>query len=1051
LKTRSIFFIVFFLLSVSALCVKAQDLENMQFDLLDEEDGLSNHGITQMTFDQSGYLWIATVDGLNRYDGYSFKICRHEDDDSTSVKSNFITGLQLDKNGRLWVSYGKGGLSAFEESCQCFNHYGKNDTTKFSVDKTAMGRMFFDSENTLWFCGKALGLNKYDAVTGKVKNFHLPDIDNRYPEPDLSNYNGVNDIYERDGLFWLATANGLYSFDKKTESFKYFQYAPIDINKARADYFLQILPENDKGFWLPSWGGGISWFDLKSEKFTTYRYISTDLNTAIGNIVSHIAVKDENTLWVLTSEKGLGTFDKRTGKYTFREDATQTNTFPTRFTAFPLFTPEGIMFLSSETGLMKYNPYAKLFNYKVLPIHMTQNNDKYVITDIVDTDDKMYFAVTFGDGFNVLDKKTGKLTAYNVDVPKGSRSKYSFGRALHLDQHNQLWFLSRDFIYRFDQQNNKLQKISDPYQPSHFDHTPSYAEITEDKDGDVWIGTYKKGVLKYSYKDNQFRSFENIVIQSGPDTLKGVSYLDVDKFNRLWFVTADDRVVTFDKEKNSFNLLLQNTPVKGHIIDGLKMDKSGNPWLIIRGKGLAKITLVSKDSVQYELVNSKAGLPSENITGIECDSHNNIWLTSYSGIIMFNANEKKFRMFNQSSGLDINFINSKLLNVNADDFYIASWGRYCKVNYQLINKELPIPKVYVDKFKIYDKDIRTELSDKKTITLRPSDDFFSFDFGCIDYVNSSHNKFAYMLEGWDKDWVYCSNRRYASYTNLNGGNYTFKVKAVNDAGAWSEQASVPLIIQTPLYKKSWFIALLASLFYGIIYALYRYRIREIEKTERLKTQFNQELSETRMQALRAQMNPHFIFNCLNSINRYIIKSDIKTASLYLTKFAKLIRLILDNSENKKVLLSNELEALKLYIEMEALRFDNKFSYQLKVDENVGADSIEVPPLIIQPYVENAIWHGLLHKEESGHLQINVSRMNGNIVCEIEDNGVGREKAKFFKSKTAVTRKSVGMKLTEERLKILNASMDSFSTVHIVDLRDESGNASGTKVVLQIPV
>jgi putative methionine-R-sulfoxide reductase with GAF domain len=233
------------------------------------------------------------------------------------------------------------------------------------------------------------------------------------------------------------------------------------------------------------------------------------------------------------------------------------------------------------------------------------------------------------------------------------------------------------------------------------------------------------------------------------------------------------------------------------------------------------------------------------------------------------------------------------------------------------------------------------------------------------------------------------------------------------------------------------------------------RIRAEEEKEKAQATLmdtQQKMAEVEMQALRAQMNPHFIFNCLNSINRYIVKSDQATASLYLTRFAKLIRLILDNSNSKNVTLSNELEALKLYIEMEALRFDKKFSYSIVVDESVRAESVEVPPLIIQPYVENAIWHGLLHKETEGYLLIFVSRLSENMIkVVIEDNGIGRDKAQELKSKSATTRKSLGMKLTENRLSLLNKYAKVTASVDIIDLKTEGEQAEGTKVVLKIPI
>jgi len=229
---------------------------------------------------------------------------------------------------------------------------------------------------------------------------------------------------------------------------------------------------------------------------------------------------------------------------------------------------------------------------------------------------------------------------------------------------------------------------------------------------------------------------------------------------------------------------------------------------------------------------------------------------------------------------------------------------------------------------------------------------------------------------------------------------------------------------------------------------------EEEKEQAMMTlmETRQKMAEVEMQALRAQMNPHFIFNCLNSINRYIVKSDQVTASLYLTKFAKLIRLILDNSNSKNVILSNELEALKLYIDMEALRFDKKFSYEIILDEGVPADSIELPPLIIQPYVENAIWHGLLHMQTVGHLKIHINLPHENMLqCVIEDNGIGREKARELKSKSATTKKSLGMKLTENRLSLLNRHAQLNASVEIIDLVKEGNEPAGTKVILNIPI
>jgi LytS/YehU family sensor histidine kinase len=227
---------------------------------------------------------------------------------------------------------------------------------------------------------------------------------------------------------------------------------------------------------------------------------------------------------------------------------------------------------------------------------------------------------------------------------------------------------------------------------------------------------------------------------------------------------------------------------------------------------------------------------------------------------------------------------------------------------------------------------------------------------------------------------------------------------------------------------------------------------EKSETEQILMATKQQMADIEMQALRAQMNPHFIFNCLNSINRYIVKSDQATASLYLTRFAKLIRLILDNSNSKTVTLTNELEALRLYIEMESIRFEKQFTYNISLGDHVMPDHLYVPPLIIQPFVENAIWHGLLHKEGEGHLDIRI-QLNGDqhLECTVEDNGVGRAKAKELKSKSASNTKSLGMKLTESRLALLNKQANWNAVVEVLDLVDARGEAAGTRVTIKIPM
>jgi tetratricopeptide (TPR) repeat protein len=242
-------------------------------------------------------------------------------------------------------------------------------------------------------------------------------------------------------------------------------------------------------------------------------------------------------------------------------------------------------------------------------------------------------------------------------------------------------------------------------------------------------------------------------------------------------------------------------------------------------------------------------------------------------------------------------------------------------------------------------------------------------------------------------------------------------------------------------------ALLLLIVIGVIAVIFYKRKRD---KEILTTDFKQQLAEAETKALRAQMNPHFIFNSLNSINSFVMDQKHEIASDYLIKFSKLIRLILDNSRSETISIEKELETLKLYVVLEAARFDNKFKCVYHVAEDVDTNSIKIPPMLLQPFVENAIWHGLMQKEGNGTITIEIKMNNEEFLnVSIIDDGIGREKAAELKSKSA-THKSHGLKVTSQRIEMMNKLNSTGAKVHIVDLKDEQGNATGTKVELIIP-
>ncbi len=352
---------------------------------------------------------------------------------------------------------------------------------------------------------------------------------------------------------------------------------------------------------------------------------------------------------------------------------------------------------------------------------------------------------------------------------------------------------------------------------------------------------------------------------------------------------------------------------------------------------------------------------------------------------------------------------------------------------------------------------------KKNISLQHDQNFFSIAFSSNNLINEQANRYRYFLQGVDKGWVDAGTRNIAYYTALPPGKYPFFVQAANNDGVWGDKKEMLTIFIIPAWYQTWWAKLLLALIIMfIIYVVYHQRLNAARaksiaaekeaELKQLKAEFDKQIAETEMAALRAQMNPHFIFNVLNSINRFILKNDSEAASEYLSQFARLIRMILENSKSPRISLANDLEALRIYIEMEKLRFLNKFSYLIEVDQKIDNQFTEVPPLLLQPYVENAIWHGLMQKDQPGNLLIKIIQIKEDLIkVMIEDDGIGREKSTELKSKTAVAHKSFGLQISKDRIQIVNKMYGLNTQVEVEDLFDKNKNACGTRINLLIPV
>lgn len=342
------------------------------------------------------------------------------------------------------------------------------------------------------------------------------------------------------------------------------------------------------------------------------------------------------------------------------------------------------------------------------------------------------------------------------------------------------------------------------------------------------------------------------------------------------------------------------------------------------------------------------------------------------------------------------------------------------------------------------------------LRLKPEENQLEFSFAAAAFRHQGLMKYAYRLEGADQGWQYLpAHERHVRFNSLGPGKYTFSVRAINESGVESEPVSTTFVIAPPFWQRWWFILLCFASVAGLVALIFSIRIRVLKQQNQIraeKQRVEKELVDSRLTALRSQMNPHFIFNSLNSIQGFILLNEKKLAAKYLNKFANLMRIYLNHSQKQSILLQEEIDALSIYLELEKVRFEDTLDYSVEVDPGLSLAGVSIPPFLIQPYVENAVKHGLLHKPDHRRLWVRISKKEAGIIqVEVEDNGIGRKKAAEITASANPKHQSYATSSTRNRLELLQQQGNPLAGMEIIDLTNAGGKACGTLVRLRIPI
>jgi two-component sensor histidine kinase len=471
------------------------------------------------------------------------------------------------------------------------------------------------------------------------------------------------------------------------------------------------------------------------------------------------------------------------------------------------------------------------------------------------------------------------------------------------------------------------------------------------------------------------------------------------------------------------------------LVNRMRKATDGSLWMSTAGNGVIRLR---NDSI-IQKFNLSNGLTSNNCKAMYLDEKF-VWVGTENGL---NRIDRLFpnapvQQYTIEDGLASNDIHSILSDSGI--IYLGSAGKITYFDSSKIRREsvcyLRLLSMTAGK---------TSLNTDSLVPLRYNENTLKFEYTGISFSSPKNITYYYRLKGQLDSWDSTRNTN-LEFVALPPGDYTLEIFAKNKSGVNSNTLSIPFIIQPPFWATWWFRLLVT----GIVVALVWWLVLRRIKQEQAKSATQNRLNELEQLALRSQMNPHFIFNCLNSIQNFLLHSNFEKTNEYLTSFAHLIRQTLDNSSRSSISLENECRYLSSYLELESMRFAHSFVYDIEVDPDIDTNNTFIPTMILQPYVENSIRHGLRYRQDGVKSVKVVFRKRGNtLVCIVEDNGIGRKKSAEMKSFIHVEYQSKGMTLTAERIAALNRRQDIPITVDVIDMEDD-GNATGTQVIVRIP-
>jgi ligand-binding sensor domain-containing protein len=954
-------------MACSPLC--AQLPQDLKITRLDGTTGFYSRVVTAVLKDTKGFLWIGTSDGLYRYDGFSFRNYSKQAGDTNSLSDNYVTQLALGKDNKIWMGLLKGGVSSFDPATGQFSNYPL--VYKGNPIAGSVTMLLVDHDNQVWLGIKQKGFWKLDLARREYQLFDVVSKHDGFIPKDLSQaFNTVSTGIEgKPGTLWLGTYNGLYRFDSRTKKLEAVRNKPLQQHEFRDDDFISIARDGDL-LWLGAWAGGLSSYNTVTGKWNNYKLNQRETKKYTTNIVSGIRVRSADELWITSNDKGLGIFNKKTKRFSFyADDPLQHPGIPSNL-CYEVETDKDNLWLIHEWGLTRIQPRKERFVFTGVPVTKTDNQQYYYVRDLLEDDSRIYIATTLADGLHVVDKKTGSKKQYAVQVMKGEEPFLAVYK-LFRDSKGNIWVISRDYIYQFDTKQSKLVMLPQPstYPIQH--GSSQFNNIAEDGEGNIWICSSRNGVFRFDPRNKQYRHFYHDTAAAYSISSDMINAISTDQQGRIWIGGQEGCLASFNKQQNRFeNIgLKKEAGFDDHVLS-LFADRKGNLW-VGSDNGVAQVD-INTQPVLRKIYTAQDGLRGDQANAIVADNQGRVWCATPSALCMIDPATQRVNSVALQDDIIRSITNRVYLSLIDQKVQVLTYGGFYSFDPELFNERKETMPISITSFQVKDKEYYYEdgLEKNGRIELGPYENMFSFEFAVLDFTQSDDRRYAYMLEGFDKDWINTGNRRYASYTNIPGGKYTFRVKALNAYGdANSRETHIPVYVATAFYYSWWFLSLLAILVAYGLYWFYQFKLTKQAEILRLQSKaqaLEKEKTQVQYENLKQHLNPHFLFNSLSSLGS-LIRTNQKMAGDFLDGMSRIYRYILQSKDNETVSLKDELKFIEAFIQLQRTRFPEGLEFIIAVPEEWLQHRIV--PVTLQNLLENAVKHNIIDPESPLRIEI----------------------------------------------------------------------------------